>query len=113
MVIIGAPPGRYTPQGEDYMDVEVYCGAVGEKVTIRATREGVIACKYPWQKCKPRKENSDRNHCLMTAFIEDVPKEVERMRREQQDKLTGALLTWLVFKKRVDESRERLRKGTR
>ncbi len=103
--MIGALPtgGGYKPQKGDYLDVEVTCGAVGHKVTIRCTREGIIVCKYPWQKCKPRKENSDRDHCLMTAFIEDTPKEVKRMKKEQQEHMTKALMTWLVFKKQLDK----------
>ena len=95
-------PG-YTPQKGDYMDVEITCPAVGEKVTIRCTREGIIVCKYPWQKCEPRKENSDRDHCLMTTFIEDVPEEVKRMKKEQQESMTKSLMTWLVFKKQLDK----------
>jgi len=103
MVIGVIPTGGYTPQKGDYMDVEITCPAVGKKVTIRCTREGIIVCKYPWQKCKPRKENSDRDHCLMTTFIEDVPKEVKRMKKEQKDSMTKSLMTWLVFKRRLDE----------
>ena len=100
MVMIG---GRQGAAQKGYLDVEVTCGAVGEKVTIRCTKQGVIVCKYPWQKCKPRKENSDRDHCLMTAFIEDIPKEVGRMKREQQESMTKSLMTWLVFKKQLDK----------
>lgn len=88
---------------KEYMDVELMCGSVGAKVTIRCTKQGVVVCKYPWQKCKPRKENSDRDHCLMTAFVEDVPREVERMKKERRESMTKSLMTWLVFKKRLDE----------
>uniref|UniRef100_A0A6M3M873 Uncharacterized protein n=1 Tax=viral metagenome TaxID=1070528 RepID=A0A6M3M873_9ZZZZ len=102
MVIGVLPTGGYKPQKGDYMDVEIFCGAVGEKVTIRCTREGIIVCKYPWQKCKPRKENSDRDHCLMTAFIEDLPREVELL-HARQESMTKSLITWLAFKKRLDE----------
>lgn len=98
--MIGGPQGGAQ---KGYLDVEVTCPAVGEKVAIRCTRQGIVVCKYPWQKCKPRKENSDRDHCLMTAFIEDIPKEVGRMKKEQKDSVTKALLTWLVFKRRLDE----------
>ena len=90
-------------QRQGYIDVDLMCNSVGHKVTIRCTKVGVIVCKYPWKKCGPRKENSDRDHCLMTAFIEDIPKEAERMKRERQESITKSLLTWLVFKKRLDE----------
>ena len=84
-----------------YLDTEIMCSSVGHKVTIRCTRQGVITCKYPWQKCKPRKENSDRDHCKMTRLIEDVPKEAKRVRKEQQVRMQKALLTWLVFKRQI------------
>ena len=94
-------------QEKDYIDVEIMCSSVGHKVTIRCTREGVIVCKYPWQKCKPRKGSPDRDHCLMTRLIEDVPKEVERMRKEQGEALQKALLTWLVFKRQMKKRKRK------
>ena len=90
--------GRQGAAQKGYLDSEVTCSSVGQKVTIRVTEQGVIVCKYPWQKCKARKENDDRDHCLMTKLIEDVPKEVEHMKKERQDHMSKALITYLVFK---------------
>jgi len=93
--------GRQGAAQKGYLDTEFMCSSVGHKVTIRCTRAGVIVCKYPWQKCKPRKENADRDHCMMTRLIEDVPKEAERVREEQRKGIQEALITWLVFKRQI------------
>jgi len=93
--------GRQGAAQKGYLDIELMCSSVGHKVTIRCTRQGIIVCKYPWQKCKPRKENADRDHCVMTRLIEDVPKEAKRVREEQRKDMQEALLTWLVFKRQI------------
>lgn len=97
-----------TTKTEDYIDVEITCASVGHVVTIRCTKKGIIVCKYPWQKCGPRKANSDRDHCLMTKMVEDIPKEVERLKKEQSEAISKALLTGLLFKKQMEESRGRM-----
>lgn len=78
----------------DYLDTEVMCNAVGHNITLRCTKKGIIICKYPWQKCMARKNNADRDHCVMTRMIEDVPRQVERMRKSR-DSILSTLLLWL------------------
>ena len=93
-----------TSQGEksmgrqaDYIDVDAPCGLQGHRVKIRCTKSGVITCKFPWQKCSFRKENPERKDCTMNELIRNIPKQVEKMRKERRDSMTGAMMSYIGF----------------
>ncbi len=88
-------------RGADYIDVDAPCDLQGHRVKIRCTKSGVITCKFPWQKCSFRKENPEREDCTMNELIRDIPKQVEKMRKERKDSMMQSMIAYITVQREL------------
>jgi len=104
-------------KSKNYQDEWMVCPFVGRRVLIRVTRIGKIdrnglypftlVCKGvdgkgKWRRCA----NKLKEDCLMVTVRNGIMEIVNgklRERKERSEFISRSLLTWLMFKKRMEE----------
>ena len=85
---------------KDFIDEVLQCSVENKEITIRCTADGVISC-IGWQRCESKRFQPERMDCLMNKFIVEVPKEVERMKKERDDYMLGSMISYMLFQKEL------------
>ena len=98
---------------QNYHDEWIQCGIADEKVLIRCVRHGkpvgdrykvAFACKgtdgnTKWKKCSRALEPD----CLMVTLHETLEVFIKEERQKRQGMMTESLLTYIAFKKGMEE----------